>query len=53
MTQAQSNVLWWMDKRGIGAVMFEGNYRFKQSFRDDPELAERYLQTISIYPVAR
>lgn len=43
MTREQKMVLRWMDETNTGAVLFEGAYRFPQSFRDDAELADRYV----------
>jgi hypothetical protein len=36
----------WMDVRNLGTVMFEGDYRFPEAFRRDPELAHRFFQKV-------
>ena len=46
MTSYQKHVLRWMDERNIGAVWFEGAYRFPVHFRNDPDLAERFYHKI-------
>ncbi len=43
MTDAQKTVLDWMIGLNIGAVLFEGAYRFPQAFRRDAAIAERFV----------
>lgn len=47
-TTHQKRVLRWMDERNLGAVLFEGSYRFPVHFRNDPDLAERLDRRISL-----
>jgi hypothetical protein len=37
-----------MDERNLGAVLFEGKYRFPEAFRRDADLAERFDRWISL-----
>ena len=43
LTADQKDVLKYMDRHNIGAVIFEGSYRFPQSFRNDPAMATRFM----------
>lgn len=40
---AAKSVIHWMNRERIGAVMFEGAWRFPVAFRNEPELAQRFL----------
>jgi len=42
MSDLQRKVIDWMNERNIGAVLFEGTYRFPEAFRCDAELAARF-----------
>jgi hypothetical protein len=37
-------VLHWMAREHIGAVVFEGGYKFPEHFRREPEMAKRFLE---------
>jgi hypothetical protein len=36
-------VIEWMTGLNIGAVLFEGDYRFPRTFHQDPVMAERFV----------
>ncbi len=42
LTAHQKWVLGYMEAKNLGAVLFEGEYRFTEAFRRDPDLAERF-----------
>ena len=44
MNGFQKAVLAWMDKKNLGAVLFEGEYRFPEAFRRDALLAQRFYE---------
>jgi hypothetical protein len=47
MTDNQKLVLSWMYERNLGAILFEGSYRFPVHFRNDSGLADRYAGKIA------
>lgn len=42
MTIEQKAVLTYMDDHNIGAICFEGGWKFPVHFREDADLAKRY-----------
>jgi hypothetical protein len=42
LTPDQKACLEYMDYHHLGAVCFEGDWRFKEAFRRDPKMAERF-----------
>lgn len=44
LNDAQKAVIRWMDRERIGAVCFEGGYKFPEAFRCDAALARRFLE---------
>ena len=46
MTTHQRAVLDYMTLKNIGAILFEGSYRFPVHFREDAFLAERFSRAI-------
>ncbi len=50
LTQTQRDCLDYMDRHSLGAVMFEGSWRFKEAFRRDAEMSERFKARMIHYP---
>jgi hypothetical protein len=47
----QKSVLTWMRRENIGAVCFDGGYKFPDHFRRSPELAHKFLQAGIAKPI--
>ena len=44
LTDNQKSVLHWMRRENIGAILFDGGYKFPEAFRRDAALADKFIE---------
>jgi hypothetical protein len=50
LTQTQRDCLDYLDRHNLGAILFEGSWRFREAFRQDAVMAERFAVKMIRYP---